>query len=84
MRKHSPHGGPGGARDTARARRRSSAGHTGVWGGLLEIQTCCIHSTRTMLHLMRRALADMVAVGQDDRPAAGGDVDMADEGTAVP
>ena len=37
-----------------------------------------------MLHLMRRALADMVAVGQDDRPAAGGDVDMADEGAAVP
>ena len=50
----------------------------------MEIQTCCIHSTRTMLHLMRRALANMVAVGQDDRPAAGGDVDMADEGAAVP
>ena len=33
---------------------------------------------------MAAALADMVAVGQDDRPAAGGDVDMADEGTAVP
>ena len=28
-----------------------------------------------MLHLMRQALADTAAASQDDRPAAGGDVD---------
>ena len=37
-----------------------------------------------MLHLMRQALADTAAAGQDDRPAAGGDVDMVDQGVAVP
>lgn len=35
-----------------------------------------------MLHLMRQALADTAATGQDDRPAAGGDVDMVDQGAA--
>jgi len=37
-----------------------------------------------MLHLMRQALADTAATGQDDRPAAGGDVDMVDQGAAAP
>ena len=37
-----------------------------------------------MLHLMRQALADTAAAGQDDRPAAGGDVDMVDQGAAAP
>ena len=33
---------------------------------------------------MRQALADTAATGQDDRPAAGGDVDMVDQGAAAP
>ena len=33
---------------------------------------------------MRQALADTAAAGQDDRPAAGGDVDMVDQGAAAP
>ena len=33
---------------------------------------------------MRQALADTAAVSQDDRPAAGGDVDMVDQGAAAP
>ena len=37
-----------------------------------------------MLHLMRQALADTAAAGQDDRPSAGGDVDMVDQGAAAP
>ena len=37
-----------------------------------------------MLHLMRQALADTAAASQDDRPAAGGDVDMVDQGAAAP
>ena len=37
-----------------------------------------------MLHLMRQALADTAATGQDDRPAAGGDVDMVVQGAAAP
>ena len=37
-----------------------------------------------MLHLMRQVLADTAAAGQDDRPAAGGDVDMVDQGAAAP
>ena len=37
-----------------------------------------------MLHLMRQALADTAAASQDDRPAAGGDVDMVDQCAAAP
>ena len=37
-----------------------------------------------MLHLMRQALADTAAASQDDRPAAGGDVDMVVQGAAAP
>ena len=37
-----------------------------------------------MLHLMRQVLADTAAAGQDDRPSAGGDVDMVDQGAAAP
>ena len=37
-----------------------------------------------MLHLMRQTLADTAAASQDDRPAAGGDVDMVDQGAAAP
>ena len=37
-----------------------------------------------MLHLMRQALADTAAAGQDDRPSAGGDVDMVDQCAAAP
>ena len=37
-----------------------------------------------MLHLMRQALADTAAAGQDDRPAAGGDVDMVTATRAPP
>jgi len=33
---------------------------------------------------MRQALADTAAAGQDDRPSAGGDVDMVDQGAAAP
>ena len=33
---------------------------------------------------MRQALADTAAASQDDRPAAGGDVDMVDQGAAAP
>ena len=36
-----------------------------------------------MLHLMRQTLADTAAASQDDRPAAGGDVDMVDQGAAA-
>ena len=36
-----------------------------------------------MLHLMRQALADTAAASQDDRPAAGGDVDMVDQCAAA-
>ena len=42
------------------------------------------YCTRTMLHLMRQTLADTAAASQDDRPAAGGDVDMVDQGAAAP
>ena len=37
-----------------------------------------------VLQLMRQALADTAAASQDDRPAAGGDVDMVDQGAAAP
>ena len=37
-----------------------------------------------MLHLMRQTLADTAAASQDDRPAAGGDVDMVVQGAAAP
>ena len=37
-----------------------------------------------MLNLMRRALAHTAAAGQDDRPSAGGDVDMVDQVAAAP
>ena len=33
---------------------------------------------------MRQTLADTAAASQDDRPAAGGDVDMVDQGAAAP
>ena len=38
-----------------------------------------------MLHLMRQTLADTAAASQDDRPAAGGDVEhMVVQGAAAP